>query len=890
MADLTPRLATALGDRYRIERELGHGGMATVYLAHDLKHDRQVAVKVLRPELAAVIGAERFLTEIKTTANLQHPHILPLHDSGEADSFLYYVMPFVAGESLRDRLGREKQLPVADALRIATEVGSALDYAHRHGVIHRDIKPENILLHDGSAMVADFGIALAASKAGGTRMTETGMSLGTPHYMSPEQAMGERELDPRSDVYSLGAVLYEMLAGDPPYTGSTAQAIVAKVITEKPPLVTAARDTVPPHVAAAIHMALAKLPADRFHSAAEFTQALTRPGLVSTAVRAADYPMQPAPDARARAADRRVVMALAGALLIATGLAGWGVLRPPPAARLARFTVALPPSQQLLPDLDGSSLAIAPDGQRVVYTGTSDSGGRQLYVRELGQLEARPIASTGNAVNPFFSPDGQWVGFATANKLKKVALAGGAPISIADAFNNRGAAWGPNDTVVFNVSNATGLSLVAAGGGTPAMLTTLDSARQEISHRWPAMLPGGKAALFTIWRSTSENPIEIAVVSLETHQVKRLIAGGTHPQYVPTGHLVYGTLDGALLAVPFDLKRLEVTGAPVSILQGVLAKASSGNSDYAVSPAGTLAYVSGKVATATLTLVDRAGKEQLLGAPLSNPESPRVSPDGQRITLDQAAAGTAFDVWIYGIRASTLTRFTFGGNARYPSWAPDGRQILFSSDAPPARIRSLFLKPADGSGEASLLVTRPDQIFDGVLSSDGRYLVYREIRSQTGNMDLTALRLGGDTTPLPIVTTPFNERSPTLSPDGRWLAYTSNESGRDEVYVRAFPGPGGRWQVSSEGGSEPLWSPKGGELFYRSSEQFISVPVQTSPAFAAGNPKVLFSGRYLANNNHTNYDIEPDGRRFVVLKSGNEHADLVVVLNWFQELRQRVGK
>ena len=294
------RIADALADHYRLENEIGAGGMATVYLAEDLRHDRRVAVKVLRPELAAVIGAERFLAEIKLTANLQHPHILPLFDSGEADSFLYYVMPFVEGESLRDRLRREKQLPVDDAIRIACEVASALDYAHRHGVIHRDIKPENILLHDGRALVADFGIALAASKAGGTRMTETGMSLGTPHYMSPEQAMGEREITARSDVYSLGAVLYEMLTGDPPFTGSTAQAVVARVVTESPRPLFPQRHTIPPHVEAAVLTALEKLPADRFATAAQFADALTKPGLATVPTRSTTAAIpadQPAPAA-----------------------------------------------------------------------------------------------------------------------------------------------------------------------------------------------------------------------------------------------------------------------------------------------------------------------------------------------------------------------------------------------------------------------------------------------------------------------------------------------------------------------------------------------------------------------------------------------------------------
>ncbi len=682
-----------------------------------------------------------------------------------------------------------------------------------------------------------------------------------------------------------------MLAGEPPFIGPTAQAIVARVMTEQPRSLTLQRRTIPAQVEEAVLQALEKLPADRFATAAEFAAALASPRSTfsATAHRAGTDVRIAVPLARRTAAR---TLGLLAALAVTAILAVWGWSRPRPTAPLARFVVALPSSQPLVADVDGSSLAISPDGQHFVYTGASANGAKQLFDRELGQLEAKPIGGTEEAINPFFSPDGRWIGFSTGNKLKKVALAGGAPIAITDAFNNRGATWGSTDVLVYDLSNTTGLSVVAAGGGTPEVLTTLDTARQEISHRWPSMLPGGKAALFTIWRSTVDNPIEIAVVSLETHQIKRLIPGGTHAQYVPTGHLVYGTLDGALMAVPFDLGRLEITGTPVSILQGVLAKASSGNSDFAVSPGGTLAYVSGKASSATLALIDRAGKEQPLGVGgmLTTPESPRFSPDGRRIALDVAGTGTAFDIWIFGIGQSTLTRFTFGSNGRYPSWSPDGRQILFSAEAPPARIRSLFLKAADGSGEASLAASGPGQLFEGVLSPDGRYLVYRENQNETGTMDIFARRQSGDTTTLPIVTTPFNERGPMLSPDGHWLAYTSNESGRDEVYVRAFPGPGGRWQVSNDGGSEPLWNPNGRELFFRSTDQFVAVSVRTSPSFEASSPTVLFSGRYLSNVNHTNYDVERDGRRFLVLKSGNEHADLVVVLNWFQELMQRVGK
>ena len=391
MPELLSRLQTALFDRYRLDREIGAGGMATVYLAQDIRHDRRVALKVLRPELAAVIGAERFLAEIKLTANLQHPHILPLFDSGEADSYLFYVMPFVEGETLRDRLNREKQLPVADAVRIGCEVAAALDYAHRHGVVHRDIKPENILLHDGQALVADFGIALAASKAGGSRMTETGMSLGTPHYMSPEQAMGEREITARSDVYALGAVLYEMLSGDPPFTGSTAQAIVARVVTETPRPLVAQRHTIPRHVEAAALTALEKLPADRFATAAEFADALRNKGYTATTA-------VPALAAAPSAARRRLVPTTLAALAVAgvaTLAALWGWLRPAPVMPVSQFSLALRSSEALqpVPGTGGGRIAISPDGRQIAFMGPGD-GTTRLWLRRLDQLSATPISGT----------------------------------------------------------------------------------------------------------------------------------------------------------------------------------------------------------------------------------------------------------------------------------------------------------------------------------------------------------------------------------------------------------------------------------------------------------------------------------------------------------------
>jgi serine/threonine-protein kinase len=439
------RLTSALSDRYEIDRELGQGGMATVYLADDAKHDRKVALKVLRPELAALIGAERFLNEIRVTANLQHPHILPLHDSGEADGFLFYVMPYVEGDTLREKIQREKQLGIDEAVDITKAVAAALDYAHRHDVIHRDIKPENVLIHDGQALVADFGIALAVSEAGGTRLTETGLSVGTPHYMSPEQAMGDRELDARSDVYSLGAMLYEMLAGDPPYTGSTAQAIVAKVITEKAPPVTTHRDTVPAHVAAAITKALSKLPADRFTSAADFAAALTNPAFALPTTAA---PGAPADLAVARRAQWARFAWPAVATVIA-GLALWGWLRPEPPTAVMRYGLALPPDQPLT-DAFHPTFAIAPDGSWTVYVGPGDGGG-QLWVKARDRYEATPLSGTVGAQGPVVSPDGEWIAFIADGQLRKVPAGGGSAITLTDSVQMqlRSATWLDDGSLVF---------------------------------------------------------------------------------------------------------------------------------------------------------------------------------------------------------------------------------------------------------------------------------------------------------------------------------------------------------------------------------------------------------------------------------------------------------
>jgi serine/threonine-protein kinase len=751
------RLSTALLDRYRIERELGQGGMATVYLAEDLKHDRRVAVKVLRPELAVVIGAERFLAEIKLTANLQHPHILPLHDSGAADGFLYYVMPFIEGESLRDRLQREKQLPVDEAVRITGEVASALDYAHRHGVIHRDIKPENILLHDGSALVADFGIALAASKAGGTRMTETGMSLGTPHYMSPEQAMGEREITVRSDVYALGCVAYEMLSGDPPFTGSTAQAIVARVMTEAPRMLTLQRHTIPPHVEAAVLTALEKLPADRFASAALFAEALVNPGVTLASRTLA------APALRVQSRWRRIALGAAGATVLTIGIALWGWLRSSAPRPVIRYSMGLSAAQAMRQGVLGVNIAISPDGKRMVYIGPGE-GGDQLWLRERDRLDATPLTGTTGAINPFFSPDGERIGYSSnvTFQLRVIPVTGGPPITLSTpgGGSGGGGAWGPDGWIYFDTPK--GLGRVRADGGNTELVVPLDSANREVGHAWPSALPNGKGLLYRSRRNFDPTDFDIVVMDLATH-TRHVLTKGLLGRYVEPGYLLFLRADGAVLAAPFDQAGFKLTGPAVPLFEGVMIK-PFGSADVALSTSGTLLYVPGSATNAggvaELVYVSREGVATPLNPPVTyNPSANRslsLSPDGTRLALDVVGVASP-DIWVKQLPSGPLSRLSFDqSGAVRPSWTPDGRSVLYLATAD-SGSQAVFKKRADGSTPAEEVWRVPGLVVgEASLSRDGQWLVYR-VNLNDGNRDIYAVRPGRDSVATPLLTGPYFE-------------------------------------------------------------------------------------------------------------------------------------
>ena len=887
MSAVPDRLTAALTGRYTIERELGQGGMATVYLAHDLRHDRDVAIKVLHPDLGAALGGERFLSEIRTTARLQHPHILPLLDSGEADGLLYYVMPLVTGETLRARLEREQQLPVEDAVRIAREVADALGYAHGLGVIHRDIKPENILLQGGHALVADFGIALAVQSAGGTRMTQTGLSLGTPQYMSPEQAMGEKMIDARSDIYALGAVTYEMLVGEAPFTGPTVQAIVARLITEEPRGIAAQRKAVPPGVENTVLRALEKLPADRFASAAEFSAALT------SERRDERREKRDVIKHSSSLVSRLSSLLLVSALAI---IALWGWLRPAPKPELMRQRVTLWEHSMaglLAPGADRAAIraAIAPDGSSIVFV-DSIGGTLQLMRKLRGESKSTPIAGTEHGVSPFFSPDGTWIGYITTDyKLRKVPVDGGGSITLSDSVNpiyTTAGAWLDDRTIVF-VGVSGRLQRVSENGGTSRPVSA-DSGRDRGIILTVSPLPRSRGVLFTTCAGNCALESVVRVFDFGADSSRMLVANAAGAWYSPTGHLLYTDRAGGLYAMGFDAKRLVVTSSAVPVIDAVVP------GTFTLSSSGAALYViqAGAMAPSELTWVGRDGS----AAPLDSTWRadfgyPALSPDGKSLALSVTDGAT--HLWI---RRSDGTRqkLSQDGTVNWrPAWDADGRSVLFVSNRRSGGGQNgydLFRMPVDGSAPAELLLHHKYGIWEGEFSRDGQWLVLRSDEAGA-NSNIYARRLSGDTTLVPIAVDPSLTTEVALSPDGRWLAYTGNANGRYEIYVTPFPAATPTRLVSRDGGSEPRWAHSGRELFYKSASQLMSVDVTPGPLLTIGTPRPLFSvAGYRFARNRAQYDVAPDDKHFVMIKDlgGNTPGDAVYVENWFRELLAKVKR
>ncbi len=874
--DVLQQLSTALKERYALDREIGRGGMATVYLARDVRHNRKVALKVLNPELGAVLGVERFLSEIQVTANLQHPNLLPLFDSGEAGGLLFYVMPYIEGESLRAQLQREKQLPIDEAVHIALSVASALDYAHRHGVIHRDLKPENILMHDGQPLVADFGIALAVSNAGGNRITQTGLSLGTPHYMSPEQATGDREIDGRTDVYSLGAVTYEMLVGEPPHDGKTSQAIIAKVLTDKPRSIRLARDTVPHHVEAAVERALAKLPADRYHTAHEFADALGGKHAALGALKptTAEFRAVGRRPSRIRAVAPWAVTVVA---LAAAG-AGWGVaLRAKPSASVLRYEVPVP-ANTTMPLGRGNTVAISPDGRFVAFAAQSANGSQRLYLRGADELQPREVPGSERATFPFFSPEGGWLGFWAGGQFMKAPLSGGAPVVVADAPTAGAVTWTPSGWIVGSSGGRLGKS--PATGGTPVSFTQPDTARGEISQSNPVALGDGETVLYSSIGRGGSPTTRIGVASLTDGSSAILDLVGMFPLGVLDGYLLYTTAAGTVMAAPFDQDARRV-GTPIALVDQVAVNAANNASFAQMSLDGSLVYVSG-VARRQLAIVGADGASRLVGE--AGPISwPRFSPDGKRIAVSVGSLSQR-DVWIVDPTAASSMRLTPGaGISDRPEWSPDGKSVVFRSNR--NQLNTLWSQPLDGNPATYLFGMPAAHIDEGVLSPDGRHLLLQ--RDSTGNGEVWYRAMQGDTTPK-LIEVGGGSYGARFSPDGRRLAYASADGAATQVYVRAFPNLTTRYQVSLSGGTTPVWSADSKRIYFVNGGQLFVATIGSTEPFTISSRTVVLARGYTFNTVHADYDVARDGR-IVALQSPSLDQQLVVVRNLGAELRARLG-
>ena len=886
--DLTDRFTSALANRYRVERLLGAGGMATVYLAHDVRHDRKVALKVLKPDLAAIVGAERFLVEIRTTANLHHPHILPLFDSGEVHGTAYYVMPFVEGESLRDRMAREGSLPIGDAVRIAREVADALEHAHRKGVIHRDIKPENIRLagtpgdaRSSHAVVADFGIALALSNTGGHRLTETGLSLGTPAYMSPEQAMGERTLDGRTDVYALGCVLYEMLVGEPPFSGPTAQAIVSRILTEEPRSLVVQRRTVPPSLASAVGIALSKMPADRFASAAAFSDALETSSSGGTRA--------PEPYAAPRAnRTSAATIALGIALVAASAIAAWGWLRPAPAPPVTRSYIKFPEAEA--PSRGRRAYALLPDGSALVYVGrASDGATSQLWMKKRSELHATPIGGTTGASSVFTSPDGNWIGFMAGAKLKKVPTAGGEVTTLTDATcvsiacieGAESGTWTDDGNIIF-VAEGGLLRMPAAGGRIDTLANT--AVTGGLGLILPLALPGSRGVLITACTLYC-NKSNIMVLNVADRKAHMLVEDASFAQYSPTGHLLYVDASGRGMAIPFDLATLTTSGTATPILERV--------ADYpVVSANGTLVYLEGNNAPRSeLVTVARDGTvtASIDSTWRANFATLALSRDGRQLAASIVDRGQEH-LWVKTLGGTAPLRLTNGQQqSTTPVWTADGSALLYTRFQ--GTQKAAFVRKGADGGTESVLRSGDNWVIESEASRDGEWIVTREYRPG-GKRDIYARRVRGDTTDRVVVASPADDVSPTLSPDSRWLAYASDEGGHRDVYAVPFPDPrGAKWQLSNEGGYEPLWSRDGREVFYLTPQlDLVAAEVSTANGLRIGSRRVLFNLHgYRRHFTHRAYDVTPDGKHFIMIR---EHpplpGDLVLVDNWFTDLSARL--
>ncbi|HEU5181381.1 MAG TPA: protein kinase [Candidatus Polarisedimenticolia bacterium] len=903
---LEPR---TLLSHYRLVEKIGEGGMGVVWKATDTSLDRSVAIKIL-PEIFSEDPERlaRFEREAKLLASLNHPNIATIHGLHHEQGIHFLAMELVEGEDLAARLKRGA-VPPEDAFEISLQVAAALEAAHEAGVIHRDLKPANIqITPEGKVKVLDFGLAKALAGedpvSGAQSLSPTitslgtraGMILGTAGYMSPEQARG-RAVDRRADIWAFGCVLYEMLTGESAFVGETVSDTLASILKSEPDW-TKLEKRAPASALRLIRSCLQKDPRRRLQAIGD-----ARIGLEE--IQAGKHePSSTQPISADAPHPHPLVRALPWAVAAAAVAAAlWALTRPPapsaPQLASSRLNIDLSTPNRLLTEL-GSAIVLSPDGRQIAYVADTDNG-RQLFLRRLDQLTSSPLAGTNEAYGPFFSPDGTWIGYFAGSKLQKVQVSGGIPMNLADVSSSgqaRGGTWG-RGVIVFAHHFEAGLSRISESGGKAEPLTTPDPARKERSHRWPSFLPDGRHVLFAVQGGGKRyDDGEIDVVSVDTGERKKIYEGGAYPRYAASGHLLF-VKNETLFAVPFDADRLEVTGSPRAVIDYLASsagdqEAADGSAQYDVAPSGTLVYRSTALgqnalrSSLSMMWVDLKGAATPVTPEKRAYYTPAVSPDGRRIAVSIEGA-TGLDLWVYEIARGAFSRLTFKGTNSYPLWSPDGKKIAFSS-LTGGSVPNIVIKRSDGVGEAEKLHESANAQVPSSWSPDGKTLAYLERFPET-RWDIMTINPGNGSPPAPFLQSKDIEAFPAFSPDGRWLAYASDETGQFEIYVTAYPGPGGKWQVSTDGGQFPRWT-SSGELFYLKGERFFEVRYSaTGESFQAEKPRELF--RYALGQQQfaPNYDAAPDGKRFLIFSSEGEEARMalthaVLAFDWLSDLKK----
>ena len=900
---------TLIAAKYRILAKLGAGGMGEVYRADDLNLNRQVAIKVM-PDVFAGDPERlaRFQREAKVLASLNHPNIAAIYGVEEADGKRFLILELVEGETLAERLSKGP-LPLEEALDVCGQIAEGLEGAHEKSIIHRDLKPSNVkITPQGKVKILDFGLARAFhdqisevdiinSPTITADMTQPGVILGTAAYMSPEQAKG-KQVDKRADIWAFGCILFECLTGKAAFPGETITEVLAAVLKGEPDWEALPKD-LPGNVSAVLHRCFQKDRNLRYHDIADAVLEIEAP---------VAYPSE------AAGAPRRLsfawLVAGAAAIFLAGILIERFLIRRPPANSSPSIVTAI---IKVEPGhwLDGwrtidqmnrpsrTAMAISSDGRFVVYSAIEENPGPQakprLFLRRMDQSQAKPIAGTEGGVNPFLSPDSRWVGFWADGKLKKIPVEGGVAAALCNAPYIFGANWGRDNSIVFTAGVSAGLSRVSAEGGKPETLTEPDPKQEETSHRLPFWLPNGKAVVFTVMRHDWDFQPWLALLRLDTREWHVLLQDAADARYVSTGHLVF-LRQATLMAVRFDLAKLELIGQPFPLVDNVMQAFggtntyNTGAGQFDISDTGSLIYAPGGIVldpNNSLVWVDMKGIEQPVTDLKFSFRYPRLSPDGKRI-----AYGTVFRewrIWVYDLRTSTNGQLTREGRAIYPIWTPDGKRLLFGWHK--SLRANLFWQPYDGSSPMERLTTSEYTQNPNSWSSDGKTIALVETHPDT-RADIAVLDVpSGRVTP--FLNSQFNEAYPEFSPDGRWIAYSSDESGRSEVYVRPFPGPGAKLQVSNEGGNSPLWARDGKQLFYRWQNQVWVVDVQTMGGFATSKPRLLFDkAGYSTASPIRGYDLSLDSQRFLMVKLEDRKpspvTEMILVQNWFEELKRLI--